>query len=398
MQNVYSSDQMQSSSIPKFSKESKIKANKTDIEMHCAPNLVHSSKSLTKSADRFSPQSEAAIDSYNVLTALENQIIPNEKLSSRKVDGTVLPQPPSGTVQHTKHGSNNPASFSQLQTGSASISDIQRSHTMSVCSNSSAEESLDGLSRSSFCDGCSCSNVPSCSINNTPSTVSCDQTSEERSSICSLQSQVEENLSQWAEELLETSMYGLKTENTMPVTHRNHDEDIDCNQHQKKNCLKKLSLSNEQLIFIILRLILSKYKTLMINMEQGQKDSHSQRLTIACLIQAVVVLARRCRSSSQQWHKIQTDLKLLQIRHESLKKSQRKIYVVVCLLILFNVLNLSPVKRRLLSCFRFFGIVETIKKINRTRKMIADNWRNIPLLLTDFWRIFIFRSNIRRNL
>ncbi|XP_060606951.1 uncharacterized protein LOC132759234 [Ruditapes philippinarum] len=142
-------------------------------------------------------------------------------------------------------------------------------------------------------------------------------------------------------------------------------------------------------------MVLAKYKCLTDDIAREKRTSKSQRQSIAYLIQAVIFLSRRVKNTSDQWHKTQIQLQAIQTDYSRLRKQTRKIMAVCCVLVILNVCRIPPVKQRIIKIVKLFGFVENVRKINRMRKMVAENWRNIPSLLTDFWRIFIFRSTTK---
>lgn len=263
----------------------------------------------------------------------------------------------------------------------------KRRYTTSFCSSSSGDESVIAQSRSSLCDGCSSS-----TCNSSISLPVADKIQVAPNGDCSSTAKQQLDMTDVRiEALLDSHLTfeDLEPSRVLPKSQEAH------GSLQLKDDLHQLSLSNEQMVFLLLRMVLSRYKQLTEDVCAEKKVNRSQRQSVACLIQAIVLLSRRVRSTSEQWRKTQLQLDLIKREHEGLRRHQRKIYIVVCVLLVFNLCNIQAVRHRILRIVKFFGVVENVRKINRFRKMVAENWRNIPSLLTDFWRIFIFRSSTR---
>lgn len=316
----------------------------------------------------------------------ENPVINDANYNSNSKDPTSMGQ---YLGQSSNFMPDMPATAVQTDQKNETETKKHRAYTSSYCSSCNSEDSVIAQSRCSVCDGCS--SGTSCSIfSQTLSTDAPKLDVEDESNMYS-RSPLEMSPRK-LEELLDAHMtYDQLSPNNWSQTHvrRNLTASKDGGVDALEN---RILPSKEQLTFLMLRMILANYKGLTESLASERKISKSQQRTITCLIQAVVLLSRKVKVTSEQFHKTQAELKQIQRRQTFLQSHQKKLYISICVLVVYNICSMGPVRDKLKSVLKFFGIVENMRKINRTRKMIAENWRNIPSLLTDFWRIFIFRS------
>lgn len=271
-----------------------------------------------------------------------------------------------------------------------------RTKTQSFCSTSSLDASP-VISRCSFCDGCSSSSVDAATTKSVPP----------------LAEQLRANLNEMLEVGVPTSVevprdsIGSPCEAELdrlmsfsslpPSTHHPYMSTLPSVCGDGPLLHSDKSLSSDQLIFLLLRVQISRYRALMDDIREQKLMNKSQQKSIACLIQAVVILTKKVGNSKGQWSKLQCDIRKLQKEQMSSRRQLLRLKVSVCLLLLLNLLSYPAVRNRTLAVLQWFGIVRTVKSINRMRKMVAENWRSIPSMLTDFWRIFIFRSQLRMD-
>lgn len=155
---------------------------------------------------------------------------------------------------------------------------------------------------------------------------------------------------------------------------------------------KANSISQVQLMFYILKLQICKYGELKSEIEAQQLTLNCQSQSINRLVQYVMLLSVKLHQQTSSLDCLTAALRRQEAERQSTKRRQTVLIITVLGLVCIYVLLLETVQGKIAAFFRMFGITRQLKSLNRKRRMISEIWRDIPPLLTNFWRIFIFRG------
>lgn len=221
-------------------KNATIKGSKHEANFRSSPKVTVTSRSNrpTTFQDRQMQTNEIHSESQKDLNQIESEIITSEGLL---LEDLRTPVSEYGVDEKNDRMSKSVPVPKQQQHRTSYVSDVQRSHSTSVCSSCSGEDSLAGLSRSSVCDGCSSSgSIHACAGHRSTSLFPMlTNVPGDGCNICSFHRCSHENLNQWAEDLVESQMSVPKTDASMSPTHEQSDyAENDSNHHSQKSCLK----------------------------------------------------------------------------------------------------------------------------------------------------------------
>ncbi|XP_052773086.1 uncharacterized protein LOC128211958 [Mya arenaria] len=251
--------------------------------------------------------------------------------------------------------------------------ELGRPHKSSFNSGSSGDESVVAQSRCSMCDGCSSSPCAS--------HYACTQTSFADSEFSDYHSLKWDDHNFQGDETVDSLLNDF-----IEISHE---------RPGQKFLQTEVSTSGQHLIFLLIRILLVRYKQIVEEAKEHKTIAKSQKKTIVCLVQSVLLLVKRNQDTENRLERLRRELTQMRIQQTMFEKQQRKMYLCLSLVLGFHFLSLPPVKSRLSSLLNVFGFVKSAKKMNSFRQSVGQNWRNIPSLLTEFLRLFIFRSQLK---
>lgn len=152
---------------------------------------------------------------------------------------------------------------------------------------------------------------------------------------------------------------------------------------------KRNSFSEMQLMFYIIKLHANKYGELKSLIEAQNVSLTQQGQSIDSLVQCVTLLSVRLH---QQTSSLDCLTKLLKRQEVERRRRQTIVFTTMLGIVVICMLHQDSVQGKIAASLRMFGITRQLKSFRRTKRMVSEIWRDIPPLLTNFWRIFIFKG------